>query len=581
MKLPIPALSIPVAIAIAIACQGCAGVAASAGAATAAAAAPLDPRPAHARPFSWDNASIYFLLTDRFNNGKRANDHAYGRQDDGAPLRGYMGGDFAGITAKIRAGYFNELGVDAIWITPPVEQIHGATDEGSGKSYAFHGYWARDFTAVDANLGTEAELHELVDTAHAHGIRMILDVVMNHTGPVTAQDPVWPADWVRTGPNCTYKDAATTIDCTLVTNLPDIRTGAVKPVALPPALAAKWRREGRYQAEMASLDAFFARTGYPRTPRYYLVKWHADWIRKYGFDGLRADTVKHTEPAVWQDLNREASAAFADWKRANPAKRIDDTPFFSMAEVYNYSIHNGRSFDLGGGTTVDYYAHGFDSMINFAMKTDAAKGFEQLFSSYSAALHGPLAGVSVVNYISSHDDTEPFDAARLRAIDAGTRLLLAPGAAQIYYGDESARRLDDASASGDARLRSFMNWDALAANAASPTIGAHGAIGVADVRQHWARLARFRQAHLAIGAGVHRMLQAAPYVFSRSYDQHGVRDRVVVALGLAPGSGTPIPVAGVFSDGQTVRDAYSGGSAVVDKGSVVFPRQASTVLISY
>jgi alpha-amylase len=98
-----------------------------------------------------------------------------------------MGGDFAGITARIKEGYFRELGVTALWITPPVEQIHAATDEGTGKSYGFHGYWARDFTAIDANLGTEEELRTLVDTAHANGLRVLLDVVMNHTGPVTGK----------------------------------------------------------------------------------------------------------------------------------------------------------------------------------------------------------------------------------------------------------------------------------------------------------------------------------------------------------------------------------------------------------
>ena len=194
---------------------------------------------ARKQPFSWDNATVYFLMTDRFNNGNQANDHAYGRKDDAATLRGYMGGDLAGITAKIREGYFRDLGVDAIWITPPVEQIHGSTDEGTGKSYGFHGYWARDFTSVDANLGTEADVRELVDTAHANGIRVLLDVVMNHTGPVTKDDPVWPREWVRTGPKCTYKDAATTIDCALVANLPDFRTGSNAAVKLPPALAAK------------------------------------------------------------------------------------------------------------------------------------------------------------------------------------------------------------------------------------------------------------------------------------------------------------------------------------------------------
>jgi len=531
-----------------------------------------------ARPFNWDNATVYFLLTDRFNNADPSNDLVYGRKHDAAPLRGYMGGDLAGITAKIREGYFNDLGVDAIWITPPVEQIHGAVDEGSGKSYGFHGYWARDFTAVDASLGTEQDLHALVDAAHLKGIRVILDVVMNHTGPDTAQDPVWPAGWVRTGPNCTYKDAATTIDCTLVTNLPDIRTGATAAVALPPALAAKWKKEGRYPREVAELDAFFKRTGYPRTPRYYLVKWHADWIRKYGFDGLRADTVKHTEPGVWKDLIKETSSAFEDWKKAHPAKRIDDAPFFSTAEVYNYTLANGRNFDLGGGTVVDYYAQGFHSMINFGMKSDAKQDIEQLFSSYSAALNGPLKGVSVLNYMSSHDDGEPYDAARMKPFETANRLLLAPGAAQIYYGDETARRLDVAEAAGDAKLRSFMNWDELAKNAPRSVGGT--SVGVADLREHWAKLGRFRQAHMAVGAGVHQMIQATPYVFKRSYDKGGVRDQVVIALGL-PAKPARVPVQGVFGDGQTVRDAYSGATAVVANGAAEFTPQNGVLLISY
>ncbi|HZV67796.1 MAG TPA: alpha-amylase family glycosyl hydrolase, partial [Telluria sp.] len=392
-----------------------------------------------AKPFVWENATVYFVLTDRFYNANQANDHAYGRKDDAATLRGYMGGDLAGITAKIREGYFRDLGVDAIWITPPVEQIHAGTDEGTGKSYAFHGYWARDFTSVDANLGTEADVRELVDTAHANGIRVLLDVVMNHTGPVTAVDPVWPKDWVRTSPVCTYQDARTTIDCVLVKNLPDFLTNSNAAVALPPALAAKWKQEGRYEREMKELDDFFKRTGYPRAPRYYLMKWHADWVRKYGFDGFRADTVKHTEPGVWKELKKVASEAYEDWKRANPAKKLGDDKFFMTAEVYNYSIRDGRKFDMGGANYVDFFDNGFDSMINFSMKDDAKQGYEQLFSSYSAQLNGPLAGRSVLNYMSSHDDGAPFDAMRKRPFESANKLLLAPGAAQVYYGDETAR----------------------------------------------------------------------------------------------------------------------------------------------
>ena len=524
------------------------------------------------RPFSWDNATVYFLLTDRFNNADPSNDHAYGRKDDAAALRGFMGGDLAGITAKIKSGYFTELGVDALWITPPVEQIHGATDEGTGKSYGFHGYWARDFTAIDANLGTEADLHALVDAAHAAGLRVLLDVVLNHTGPVTAQDPVWPNPWVRTGPTCTYQDFKLTATCTLVDNLPDIRTETNFPVALPPALVKKWQQEGRYEREVKGLDAFFQRTGYPRAPRYYLMKWHADWVRKYGFDGFRADTVKHTEPGLWKDLKVVASAAFEEWKRANPAKALGDTPFYMTAEVYNYKLAEGRSADVGG-TSIDYYANGFDSMINFGMKTDAAGSYEQLFSSYSAALNGPLAGKSVLNYLSSHDDAAPFDAKRTRAIEAANKLLLAPGAAQIYYGDETARMLDAPGAEGDARLRSFMNWDELAANEK------RGQTGVADIRQHWARLGLFRHAHIAVGAGMHQMIAAQPYTFKRTYDKDGVRDRVVVALGVPLDRATAVSVQGVFSDGQTVRDYYSGQSAVVANGKVQFAARNAVVLI--
>ncbi len=526
------------------------------------------------KPFTWENATVYFLLTDRFNNGNPANDHAYGRKNDAATARGFMGGDLAGVTQKIKEGYFDDLGVDAIWITPPVEQIHGSTDEGTGKSYGFHGYWARDFTSIDANLGTEKDMHELVDAAHARGLRVLLDVVMNHTGPVTAQDPAWPAEWVRTSPTCTYKDMKTTVECTLVKNLPDFRTDSNEKVEVPPAIVAKWKKEGRYERETAELNDFFKRTGYPRAPRYYLMKWHADWVRKYGFDGFRADTVKHTEPGVWKDLKKVASQAYEDWKKAHPDKKLGDLPFFMTAETYGYSVKAGREFTYDGGAKADYYANGFDSMINFSMAGDASQSYEQLFSSYSAALNGPLKGHSVLNYLDSHDDGHPFDALRQHPIESANKLLLAPGQAQVYYGDETARVLKIEGAEGDANLRSFMNWDQLKNNSKI------GLFGAADVRDHWARLGRFRHAHPAVGAGVHQMLSASPYTFKRTYEKNGVSDRVVVALDLPRDRAVAITVAGVFADGQTVRDWYTGKSAVVAGGKVTFALAAPVALIA-
>jgi alpha-amylase len=542
-----------------------------------ACAAP-DLSPVKGKPFTWDNATVYFLLTDRFNNGDPSNDHAYGRKNDAAVARGFMGGDLAGVTAKIKEGYFTDLGVDAIWISPSVEQIHASTDEGTGVSYGFHGYWARDFTAVDANLGTEKDVRDLVAAAHARGIRVLLDVVMNHTGPVTLDDTVWPADWVRTSPTCNFKDVKGTVDCALVKNLPDFRTDSNAKVDLPPFLVAKWKKEGRIDREVKELDEFFKRTGYPRAPRYYLMKWHADWVRKYGFDGFRADTVKHTEPGVWKDLKKVASRAYEDWKRTRAGKeavdKIGNVPFFMTAEAFGYAVADGRRFAYDDGTKVDYYNNGFDSMINFALPGDASQSYETLFSKYSTVLNGPLKGVTVLNYLDSHDDGHPFDAMRAHPFEEANKLLLAPGEAQIYYGDETARVLKIDGAVGDANLRSFMNWDQLKANA---RVGLHG---VAEVRDYWSRLGRFRHAHPAVGAGVHQVIASSPYTFKRTYEKDGVSDRVVVALDLPQDRAVPISVAGVFGDGQTVRDAYTGRTAVVSGGKVQFDTRAPVALIS-
>ena len=117
-------------------------------------------------PFIWEGANLYFLLTDRFNNGDQSNDVNFDRTKETGLLRGFEGGDIKGITQKINEGYFNKLGINAIWLSPIVEQIHGGTDEGTGVTYGFHGYWAKDWTALDPNFGTKEDLKNLVEIAH-------------------------------------------------------------------------------------------------------------------------------------------------------------------------------------------------------------------------------------------------------------------------------------------------------------------------------------------------------------------------------------------------------------------------------
>ncbi|MCK5412269.1 MAG: alpha-amylase, partial [Gemmatimonadetes bacterium] len=375
-------------------------------------------------------------------------------------------------------------------------------------------------------------------------------------------------DWVRTGPRCVYRDYTTTVDCTLVENLPDILTDRDDPVELPEPLLDKWEREGRLERELAELDAFFERTGYPRAPRYYIMKWLTDWVRELGFDGYRVDTAKHFEEAVSAELKREAERAFADWRAAHPDRVLDDLPFYMMGEVSNYELSNGRDFDFGD-RTVDFFDYGYDGLINFGFKREAAGSLDDLFTRYSAALReGDLRGVAILNYVSSHDDGSPYDPDREDPLGAGTRLLLAPGGAQVYYGDELARPLRVEGAEGDANLRSVMNWADLERGGST-----------AEILEHWQKLGRFRRAHPAVGAGEHRRLQAEPYIFSRTLETDELVDLVLVAMDQGEGAKT-IPVFGAFPDGTELLDAYSGATGTVTNGELSLVTESGLVLLS-
>ena len=518
-------------------------------------------------PFVWENASIYFMLTDRFNNGDTSNDLSFDRKDNAAKLRGFKGGDLKGIIAKIEEGYFTDLGINAIWMTPIVEQIHGAVDEGTGLSYGFHGYWTKDWTALDPNFGTKEDLKKLVEVAHKQGIRIVLDAVINHTGPVTEKDPVFPNDWVRTEPQCNYQDYESTVTCTLVKNLPDIRTESAENVELPKQLVEKWKAEGRYEQEVKELDDFFTKTGYPRAPKYYIMKWLSDYITEFGIDGYRADTVKHTEENVWQDFKTVCDAAFAEFKKNNPEKVIDNNPFYLVGEVYNYGISGGKYFDFGD-KKVNYFDDKFTAQINFEFKWNAAQSsYEELFSRYSSILNNELDGFGILNYVSSHDDGQPFDAMREKPFEAATKLLLSPGSAQIYYGDESARILVVEGANGDANLRSLMNWDDIQNNPKTQ-----------EILTHWQKLGKFRSNHPSVGAGVHKMISQEPYVFQRTYTSEKFNDAVVVGLDLNEGE-KEINVGSLFTEGTLLKDAYSGKEVEVKKGKVVIDSPFSIVLL--
>ena len=131
----------------------------------------------------WRNEIIYFMLTDRFADGDSTNNSQMPSQDDYSPSDGkkYQGGDFKGIINKIN--YLKNLGITTIWITSPVKQ---AWENSQYASY--HGYWPQNFKDVDPHLGTMADFREMVKVAHDNGIKVIMDIVINHTGSLFFYD---------------------------------------------------------------------------------------------------------------------------------------------------------------------------------------------------------------------------------------------------------------------------------------------------------------------------------------------------------------------------------------------------------
>ena len=553
------------------------------------------------QPFSWENATVYFVIIDRFQNGNPANDTSFGRKKvdtGGSNIGTFHGGDVKGLTQKINDGYFTKLGVNALWVTAPYEQIHGWVSGGSTGEfahYAYHGYYPLDWTAMDPNVGTIEEFREFVDTAHAKGIRVVMDVVMNHTGYGTlkdmatygfggadavkngnAWDPVqygltysgmhgiidydsksawenWWGKWVRAGlPG--YTPAPPLADDEIkgqLAYLPDIRTDLKTSVGLPPILLNKWKKETTGFEKWNLPKVADLRKDQNIAPGDYLVKWIAAWVEEFGIDGIRADTAKHVEMWRWKQLADASDVALKRWRLNNPdkpgAKWTDD--FWMTAEV----------FGLGVGKNSYHTSGGFDSTINFKFQSEPSymDQIDDTFRTYAQQINTDPT-MNVLSYISSHD-TQLFD--RQNLYDGGTALLLAPGGVQIFYGDETGRPFGKTSTDKDQGTRSAMNWGKY-----DPSL-----------LLHWQKIGSFRNKHIAIGAGTHKKIAAKPYTFSRTYDKNQMKDKVIVAIG-ATGLVT-IKTTGIFADGVRVHDHYTKRTAVVSNGQVTMAAAKNGVML--
>ncbi len=344
--------------------------------------------------FGFDESRIYFTVTDRFFNGDKNNDDPHGNNYDKKNPYTYHGGDLKGLTDKI--SYLKELGINTIWITPIVENTDFNQMFSQGKTqYSCHGYWAKDFEKLDPHLGTMDDLKTLIDTAHDSGIKIMVDVVLNHAGY-----------GMKNKDNSGANNSPTEED-----------------IAKFKGMFRENPGNDFITQESAGLPDF--KTEDPEV-REKLIEWQTGWIERSKtekgntIDYFRVDTVKHVDNTTWKAFKNKLT-------EINPS-------FKTIGEYFGADINNDGG-QLQNGQ--------MDALLDFGYKGKARDFVNGNIEGTSAYLDDRASKISNTNlmgqFLSSHDE-DGF----LKTVgdDLGKQMLAASlqitdkGIPVIYYGEE-------------------------------------------------------------------------------------------------------------------------------------------------
>lgn len=328
---------------------------------------------------SWDEARIYFLLTDRFVDGDSSNNG--GSEYNTKMAESYHGGDIKGVISKL--GYLQQLGINTIWITPIVDNIDTIVNDELNQA-GYTGYWAKDFTKIDEHLGTTEDLDTLLDEAHKRGIKVMLDIVVNHAGYGTQNSDNF-GNMLRKGDEIGSDDITMQLD-----GLPDFKTE-------------------------------------DQNVRAKLIEWQTAWASHTtdagnSIDYFRVDTIKHVEHETFSQLK----AALAEVN-----------PNFKMIGEYWDATYNATANYLGNGQ--------MDSELDFAFKDVAAnfvngniEAAEKTLEDRNSTLSSSL---TMGQFLSSHDEdgflySMGYDYGKAKL--AASLQITAKGQPIVYYGEEVA-----------------------------------------------------------------------------------------------------------------------------------------------
>lgn len=348
--------------------------------------------------FDWDEAVIYFAVTDRFFDGDASNNDAYGVGDYNVGEKGgssYHGGDFAGLNQKL--DYLKDLGVNTIWITPIVENIteDQHDNETDTATYGYHGYWASDFTKLNKHLGTEQQFKALLDAAHSKGMKIMVDVVLNHAGY---------------GREDYFNSILTDADGNSISMIRDSSNTI--------------SGDDKYDS-LSDLPDFVTEN---KAVTDQLVTWQTEWMSKYSIDYYRVDTVKHVETTTWEAFK-------------NSLTKVN--PDFKMIGEYSGAGYANNAGELGTGS--------MDALLDFDFNDFAQKFVTGDISGVESSLqkrNGAINNTATMgSFLSSHDEDSlqyklvneskisEEEAYNLMKV-AATLQITAKGQPVLYYGEE-------------------------------------------------------------------------------------------------------------------------------------------------
>jgi cyclomaltodextrinase / maltogenic alpha-amylase / neopullulanase len=427
---------------------------------------------------------LYFLMIDRFNNGNQENDEPIDDPEVNSKAN-YWGGDLAGITKKIRDGYFANLGINSIWLSPITQnplQAYVEYPEPKRKYSGYHGYWPVTLTTVDHRFGTSAEMHELVNEAHANGINVLLDFVSNHVheeNKLIKDNPDWATPLILPDGQKNIRlwddQRLTTWFDTFLPSL-DLSNPEV--------------------AEMMADSALY-------------------WIKEYKLDGFRHDATKHIPEQYWRTLTRKLKEEVM-LPQNKRLYQIGET--FGSRELIGSYVGSGM---LDGQFDFNLY---FDARSIFALDNESFvrmnNSLMETFDYYgSNHLMGNITGNhDLPRFISFASGALNFDEdgveagwsrdikvenpnayAKLSMITAFTMTI--PGVPVIYYGDEIGM-----AGGGDPDSRRPMRFENLAPEEI-------------ETKEIAAKLTKLRQNRLSLIYGDLNVLHLTDntWVYSRRY----------------------------------------------------------------